>query len=102
MLIAKKPFILMNGSPKPVFQYQLAEDYFLGISKTGYSKERFSKPALSLKNHSYRLKTVHTYGRFSKPAIYSMIRLKIRCSQTGVLALLNLKVIQWVSLETIP
>jgi hypothetical protein len=33
-LIAKKTFILINGSPKPVFQYhQLAEDYCLGNSK---------------------------------------------------------------------
>jgi hypothetical protein len=43
----------MNGSPKPVFSYQVAEDYCLGNSKTGHSKERFSKPALSLKNRSY-------------------------------------------------
>jgi hypothetical protein len=39
----------MNGSPKPVFSYQVAEDYCLGNSKTGHSKERFSKLALSLK-----------------------------------------------------
>jgi hypothetical protein len=39
----------MNGSPKPVFQYQLADDYCLGNSKTGRSKERLSEPALSLK-----------------------------------------------------
>jgi hypothetical protein len=70
----------MNGSPKPVFQYQLAEDFCLGNSKTGHSKERFSEPALLLKNHSFRLKTVHTYEWFSKPFIHSMIRLKIRCS----------------------
>jgi hypothetical protein len=43
----------MNGSPKPVFSYQVAEDYFLGNSKTGHSKERFSKLALSLKERSY-------------------------------------------------
>jgi hypothetical protein len=40
----------MNGSPKPgVFQCHLAEDYCLGNSKTGHSKERFSELALSLK-----------------------------------------------------
>jgi hypothetical protein len=50
----------------------------LGNSKTGHSKEWFSEPGLSLKKHSYRLKTVRTYEWFSKPAIYSMIRLKIR------------------------
>jgi hypothetical protein len=37
-LIAKKAFILMNGSPKPVFQYQLAEDYCLGNSKPDIPK----------------------------------------------------------------
>jgi hypothetical protein len=51
--MAKKPLILMNGSPKPVFLYQVAEDYCLGNSKTGHSKEQFSKPYLSLKNRSY-------------------------------------------------
>jgi hypothetical protein len=53
ILIAKKPFILMKGFPKPVFQYRVAEDYCLGNSKTGHSKERFSKPDISKKNHSY-------------------------------------------------
>jgi hypothetical protein len=43
------------------FSYQVAEDYCLGNSNTGHSKERFSKPALWLKYHTYRLKTVHTY-----------------------------------------
>jgi hypothetical protein len=74
----------MNGSPIPVFQYQLAEDYCLGSSKTGHSKERFSEPALLLKNHSYCLKTVHTYEWFSKPFIHSMIRLKEDAPQTWV------------------
>jgi hypothetical protein len=46
VLIAQKPFILLNGSPKPVFQYQFAEDYCLGNSKTGHSKERFSEPVV--------------------------------------------------------
>jgi hypothetical protein len=49
----------MNGSPKPVIQYQLAEQYCLGNSKTGHPKERFSEQALSLKNRTYRQKTVH-------------------------------------------
>jgi hypothetical protein len=56
-----------------VFQYQLAEDYCLGNSKNGHSNERFSKPALLLKNHSYLLKTVHTHEGFSIPALYSMM-----------------------------
>jgi hypothetical protein len=44
----------MNGSPKPFIQSQLIEDYCLGNSKTGHSKEWFSELALSLK-------TIHTY-----------------------------------------
>jgi hypothetical protein len=57
ILITKKPFILMNvmnGSPKPVIQHWLAEQYCLGNSKTKHSKELFSEAALSLKIHSYR------------------------------------------------
>jgi hypothetical protein len=62
----------MNGCPKPFIQSQLAEDYCLCNSRTGHSKERFSELAISLKN-------IHTYYEwFSKPSIYSMIRLKIR------------------------
>jgi hypothetical protein len=55
----------MNGSPKPVVQYWLAEHYCLGnSSKTGHPKEQFSEPALSLKNYTYRQKTVHAYEWF--------------------------------------
>jgi hypothetical protein len=66
----------MNGSPKPVFQYQLAEDYCLGNSKTRHSKVWFSESDLTLKSHSYGFKTVHAYewfSKFSKPDIYSLI-----------------------------
>jgi hypothetical protein len=45
---------VMNGSPKPVIQHWLAEQYCLGNSKTKHSKELFSEAALSLKIHSYR------------------------------------------------
>jgi hypothetical protein len=44
ILTAKKPFILMKDSPKPVIQYWVAEQYCLGNSKTGHSQEWFSEP----------------------------------------------------------
>ena len=69
----------MNGSPKPVIQYRLDESNCLGNSKTGHSKDRFPEPDLSLKNQTYRLKTVLSYEWFSKPFIYSVKRLSIEC-----------------------
>jgi hypothetical protein len=52
-VLPKKPFILMNGSPKPVIQYRLAVQYCLGNSRTGHPKECFSELALPRKNHFY-------------------------------------------------
>jgi hypothetical protein len=59
---------------RTVFQYQLAEDYCLGNSKTRHSKEQFSE-------RPYCKKNIYTYEWFSKPFIYSKIRLQMRCSQ---------------------
>ena len=70
----------MNGSPKPVIQYQLDESNCLGNSKTGHSNERFSELGLSPKNRTYRLKTVHIYEWFAEPFFRSVTRLSIKNS----------------------
>jgi hypothetical protein len=51
----QKPFIPQKNCSSPksetqrVIQYRLAEEYCLGTSKTGHTKEWFSEPGLLLK-----------------------------------------------------